>query len=100
MRSTAAAFAWEFGQRLRWGFVALVAYFIVMAAVQSVRGPRPPIQPERSALFAFTVLVPLVAAFFLIVSVFSHGLGGDLAGRPSMYPARLFTLPVTTAALA
>ncbi len=34
------------------------------------------------------------------LAVFSFGLSGDLAARQSMYPARMFTLPVTTAALA
>jgi len=32
--------------------------------------------------------------------VFSFGLTGDLAARQSIYPARMFALPVTTAALA
>ena len=35
-----------------------------------------------------------------VLAVFSFGLAGDLTARHSMYPARLFTLPVSTAALA
>ena len=46
------------------------------------------------------VVVPLTATFVYFLAVFSFGLAGDLAARQSMYPARLFTLPVTTAALA
>lgn len=34
------------------------------------------------------------------LAVFSYGLSGDLAARQSMYPARMFALPVTTTALA
>src|SRR5712691_2437889 len=34
------------------------------------------------------------------LAVFSFGLAGDIAARQSMYPARMFALPVTTAALA
>jgi hypothetical protein len=45
-------------------------------------------------------MVPLTATFMYCLAVFSFGLTGDLAARQSMYPARLFTLPVTTAALA
>lgn len=45
-------------------------------------------------------MVPLTATFMYFLAVFSFGLTGDLAARQSMYPARLFTLPVTTAALA
>ncbi len=46
------------------------------------------------------VAVPLTATFMYFLAVFSFGLTGDLAARQSMYPARMFTLPVTTAALA
>jgi hypothetical protein len=44
--------------------------------------------------------VPLTATFIYFLAVFSFGLSGDLAARQSIYPARMFTLPVTTAALA
>ena len=46
------------------------------------------------------VVIPLTATFMYFLAVFSFGLTGDLAARQSMYPARMFTLPVTTAALA
>src|SRR5438105_14738701 len=44
-------------------------------------------------------MMPLVATFTYSLAVFTFGLDGDLAARQSMYPARLFTLPVRTAAL-
>ena len=101
MRSAAAAFAWEFRQRLRWGLIALGAYLVVLALVQYViLGPRSPIHPLRSMTFAFTVTVPLSFAFMYFLAVFSYGLAGDLTARHSLYPARMFTLPVATAALA
>ena len=43
------------------------------------------------------MIVPLSAAFMYFLAVFSFGLAGDLAARQSIYPARMFTLPVTTA---
>src|SRR5207249_6950961 len=52
--------------------------------------------PERLAL---VVMVPLTTTFMYFLAVFSFGLSGDLAARQSMYPTRLFTLPVSTAAL-
>ena len=39
-------------------------------------------------------------AFMYLVAVFTFGLDGDLAARESLYPARMFTRPVTTTALA
>jgi len=46
------------------------------------------------------VIAPLSTAFMYFLAVFSFGLGGDLAARQSPFPARMFTLPVTTRALA
>src|SRR5687767_8609331 len=101
MRSVAAAFAWEFRQRLRLGLIALGVYFAVLALVQFViLGERSPIHPLRSLTFAFAVSVPLCTAFMYFLAVFSYGLSGDLAARHSMYPARMFTLPISTEALA
>jgi polyhydroxybutyrate depolymerase len=102
MRSAAAAFRWDFGRRLRFGLAALGAYLAVLFVVQFViLGARSPIRPGRSELlFAFSVLIPLCAAFMYFIAVFSYGLAGELTGRQSLYPARMFTLPVSTAALA
>jgi hypothetical protein len=100
MRSAAAAFAWEFQKRLRWGLIAVGLYFVGLAIVQSTLGPRSPIHPLKEMTFAFTVSIPLCAAFMYFLAVFSYGLAGDLTARHSLYPARMFTLPISTAALA
>jgi polyhydroxybutyrate depolymerase len=101
MRSPAAAFAWEFGRRLRWGLIALAVYFAVLSTFQFlILGPRSAFDHARATTFAFTVLVPLSFAFIYLLAVFSYGLAGDLAARHSLYPARMFALPVSTAALA
>ena len=91
MGSGAAAFAWEFRQRLRWGLIALGVYLAVLAAVQFLAA-RPPIRGDHELLMAFTVTIPLFGGFTYFVSVFTYGLSGDLTARRSMYPARLFTL--------
>ena len=100
MRSPAAAVAWEFRQRHRWGLIALIGYLLVLAVLKLVvvvgAVPIPLNTPES---FAFVVLVPLTATFTYFLAVFTYGLDGDFAARQSMYPARMFTLPVTTAAL-
>jgi hypothetical protein len=101
MRSPAAAIAWEFRQRHRWGLVALAGYLLVLAMTRLVvLGPGQRVHFDDPRSFALVVVVPLTATFMYFLAVFSFGLGGDLAARPSMYPARMFTLPVTTAALA
>jgi len=97
MRSAAAAIGWEFRRRHRWGLLALACYPIAMAILR-MSGRRVHIDDEQS--FAFVVAVPLTATFLYLVAVFSFGLSGDLSARRSIYPSRMFTLPVTNSALA
>jgi len=100
MGSPAAAIAWEFRQRHRWGLIALLSYLVVLATIKLVVVTRGlPINLDSGESFAFVVMVPLTATFTYSLAVFSFGLDGDLAARQSMYPARRFTQPVTTAAL-
>ena len=101
MRSPAAAVAWEFRQRHRWGLIALVGYVVVLAAIKLwvvTRGAF--IHLDSPESFAFTVMMPLTAVFTYLLAAFSFGLDGDLAARQSMYPARMFTRPLTADALA
>ena len=86
MHSPALAIAWELQQRHRWGFLGVLAFFAVLAAV-----------PHKSAVI---VLVPVATIALYFLAIFSFGFGGDFAARQSMYPPRMFTLPVTTSALA
>ena len=100
VRSPAAAIAWEFRQRHRWGLVALIVYLLVLASIKFfVLGSGRAIHLDSPESFAFVVVVPLTATFTYFLAVFTFGLEGDLAARQSMYPARMFTRPVTTAAL-
>lgn len=99
--SPAAAIAWEFRRRHRWGFIALGGYLIVLAAIKLLvveMGRR--INVDSDVSFALVVVVPMSATFTYFLAVFTLGLEGDLAARQSMYPARRLTLPVTTSALA
>jgi hypothetical protein len=101
MRSHAAAVAWEFRQRHRLGVMALAGYFLLLATIKLVVLARGfPINFASPESFAFVVMMPLTTTFTYSLAVFSFGLDGDLAARQSMYPARRFTQPVTTASLA
>jgi hypothetical protein len=100
MRSPALALVWELSRRHRWGLGAVGAYAIGLVAMRALHlGPAPgaTISPER---FAATLVVPMTMACFYLLAVFSFGMSGDVAARQSLYPARAFTLPVTSAALA
>ena len=101
MRSAGAAIGWEFRRHHRWGLMALGGYLLVLFTIRFlILGPGHPITLDPPNGMAGLVIAPLVPTFFYFVGVFSFGLTGDLAARPSMYPARMFALPVTTAALA
>jgi hypothetical protein len=101
MRSPALAIAWEFRQRHRWGMIAVAGYLLVVAAIKLlILDTGQIVKLEDPESFAAVVMGPLVATFTYFLSVFSFGLAGDLAARHSIYPTRLFTLPMTTGALA
>ncbi len=48
---------------------------------------------------AAVLIAPLSTTFMYYLAVFSFGFSGDLAARPSIFPARMFTLPVRTGTL-
>jgi hypothetical protein len=100
VRSPALAIAWEFRQRHRWGLIAVTGYLLVVATIRFlILEPGEPVLVD-SLRFAAMVSVPLTTTFVYLLAVFSFGFAGNLAARQSIYPARMFTLPVTTAALA
>jgi hypothetical protein len=99
VRSPALAIGWEFRRRHRWGLIAVAGYLFVVAMIRFlILGPGEPLLVD-SVRFATLVSVPLTTTFVYLLAVFSFGFAGDLAARHSMYPARMFTLPVTNAAL-
>ena len=101
MRSPAAAIGWAFGRRHRWGFAAVGLYLVALVALRLVMaGSGGPVVFAEEWQFALAVTVPASLACMYFLAVFSFGLDGDLAGRESMFPARMFTLPVTSGALA
>ena len=71
-----------------------------MAAIKLlIPGPSLTFNMDSAERFGVVVMVPLTATFMYVLTVFSFGLSGDVAGRSSMYPARMFTLPVSTTEL-
>jgi hypothetical protein len=100
VRSPALAIAWEFRQRHRWGLIAVAGYLVVVATIRFLILEPGELVLVDSLRFAAVVSVPLTTTFVYLLAVFSFGFGGDLAARQSIYPARMFTLPVTAAALA
>src|SRR2546430_4383854 len=99
MRSPALAIGWEFRRRHHWGLIAVAGYLFVVATISFlILRPVEPVLVD-SVRFAALVSVPLTTTFVYLLAVFSYGFAGDLAARHSMYPARMFTLPVTNAAL-
>ena len=79
----------------------MVVYLIVLAAIKLVIVTHDfPIDFDSAETFAFVFVVPVSAYFTYFIAVFTFGLDGDIAARQSMYPARMFARPVSTAALA
>src|SRR5260221_9552216 len=101
MRSPALAIAWEFRRRHLWALIVMAGYLLVLGTIKLlILGPGQPVTLDPPDGRAAAVIVPLSLTFMYFLAVFSFGLEGDLAARQSIYPARMYTLPVTTAALA
>jgi hypothetical protein len=100
MRTPAAAIAWEFRQRHRWGLLALLATVLALGAIKIAFLATEAHSEFSDATFALLVPVPLAATFLYLLAVFTFGISGELAARESMFPPRMLTLPVSTAALA
>lgn len=100
MRTPAAAIAWEFRQRHRWGLIGLLTTILTLGCIKiAVLATRADLD-LRDVTFALLVPVPLFATFMYLLAVFTFGISGDVAARESMYPPRMLTLPVSSAALA
>lgn len=98
MRTPSAAIAWEFRQHHRWPLIAGAVYVVCVALYKwLILGPTTVMIWDGNAAL---LVVPFSTTFMYFLAVFSFGLSGDLSARSSMYPARMFALPVTTAALA
>lgn len=101
MRSAARAIGWELLRRHRWGFAGVAAYVVIVAAIRVVvLEPGERVNFETDIGFALAIIIPLSSIFMYFLAVFSFGLAGDIAARESVYPSRMFTLPVSNAALA
>jgi hypothetical protein len=101
LRSPASAIAWEFRRRHLWAPSALAAYLLALAIIKVfILGRGEPVRLDPPDGRAAVAIVPISVTFMYLLAAFSFGLEGDLAGRPSIYPARMLALPVTTRALA
>lgn len=100
MRGASRAIGWEFWQRHRFGLVILGIYCAGFLAVKGLFFPEVAIRvapPNGPAAF---LVAPLTIAWFYFLAVFTYGLSGDIGARESVFPKRMFTLPVSNLALA
>src|SRR5262245_53106160 len=96
MRSPALAIGWDLWRQHRPWLLPVVAWVVLIDSLLYNAAPA-----GSLALFdPLLVSVPAVLAMFCAVGTFSFGMTADLAARRSGYPARAFTLPVSSATLA
>lgn len=95
MRSPPAAIAWDLYRRYRWGLWAVAVYLVAIIVFGTAD-----FTGVSTGRMVATLVMPLASAYFFLLAAFSMGLAGDVAARASMYPSRVFTLPVSNAALA
>ncbi len=100
MQSPALAIGWEFRKRHSWPLIAMGVYMLGLAAIKLLGlGPIDSISVVPPDGRAAVLIAPVSWLFMYYLAVFTFGFAGDLAARQSIFPARLFTLPVRTADL-
>ena len=100
MAVPALATGWEFRKRHLWPLLAMGVYMLGLAAIKLLHlGPIESITVVPPDGRAAVLIAPLSTTFMYYLGVCSFGLSGDLAARRSIFPARLFTLPVRTESL-
>lgn len=100
MQSAASAIGWEFRRRHSWPLLAMGVYLILLAAIKLLGlGPVEQLRLVPPDERAAAMIAPLSTTYFFCLAVFSFGLTGDLGARESIFPPRMFALPVKTSAL-
>jgi hypothetical protein len=100
MRSPALAIGWEFRRRHAWPLIAMGVFMLALAAIKLLGyAPAEPVRIAPPDGRAAVLIAPLSWVFFYYLAAFSFGFSNDLAARQSIFPARLFTLPVRTETL-
>ena len=91
MLPTSLAFAWVLWRQHRWGFAALLGHLILAGTLFTAL--------SAQGILSF-LIVPLYFVPVYLLVVFTYGLEvAELSSRESCFPARLFRLPVPTAAV-
>jgi hypothetical protein len=85
---------WELFARQRWMFGLSAAYLAVISLVCLVL-PAAWRGPDLGMLLSLVLIGPAV----VVLAGLAHGFEGRLEARESIFPARLFTLPVSSATL-
>src|SRR5512140_2356492 len=100
MRSPTLAVGWAVRHRHLWPLLAMAAYMLVLMAIKLLGfGPAGVIRIAPPDGRAAALIAPLSLTYFYYLAVFSYGFSGDLAARESIFPRRMFTLPVRTESL-
>lgn len=100
MRGAGRAIVWEFWQHHRLGLIVLAIYIAGFVAIKRLVLPDAVLRVAPPNGLAGFLIGPISIAWFYFLAVFTYGLSGDLAARESVFPKRMFTLPVGNMALA
>ena len=101
MTRAGRAIGWEFARHYRFGLVAIGIYVVAfMALWTAIVGGEARMSLVPPDGLGALIIMPMLIAYLFSVGAFTYGLSGDLGARESIFPKRMFTLPVSTAALA
>ncbi len=96
MHAPTTAVVWEVWRRHRWVLVASTVWFVAVAVVCHVLSEQAIFGPDAVWIMSLFGISPLLCG---LLPLFAYGCDADLAGKNSIFPARMFTLPLSTRAL-
>src|SRR5258706_13177632 len=101
MRGAARAIAWEFQLRHRLALAGCLIYLAGFWIVKGlVLGPDVAMRWGPPNALGGLLIGPLQITYFFCLGIYSYGFDGDMGARESVFPRRMFTLPVSTFAVA
>ncbi len=102
MHAPTTAVLWEVWKRHRWVLIASAVWFLAVSSLCHVLSDGVIFGVDlyvNEHTILFMLLLAIAPLLCGLLPLFAYGRDADIAGKESTFPARMFTLPLTTRAL-
>ena len=99
MHAPTTAVLWQTWRRHRWVLIAIAVWFLVISSLSHalsdgvIFGMDLFVHKDAIIFMLLLAICPLICGLF---PIFVYSYGADIASKQSIFPTRMFTLPITT----